>query len=348
MMLPNQITMHNFTQTAKGGYKAIEVDAYLQRVSQSYNKLYNDNKELNEKLNAIMPQIDEYNQRKATIAEAMIWAKSTAEKNIEEAKGIAENLVADATVKADKLLEDTKAQADAYYADKTVTANRNVEKAKSELENIRQQSEIYAERYISEINVKTQTIIEDANAKAASIVSAAYSDAKKAREKADRIIADANAELLILKNEALKIKEQMTALISYAQAASAEIDESAFAVIKNEVTDAGEILEAKSVNIDEIDKFSFEGIEEISLDEEESSETASEEEKPSSQPDYVRFFGADIPDVNDILSGIFSVVNDNSSSDDQEENSFRFEKVVSDFDKPEERKPFDFLKKDSE
>lgn len=348
MMLPNQITMHNFTQTAKGGYKAIEVDAYLQRVSQSYNKLYNDNKELNEKLNAIMPQIDEYNQRKATIAEAMIWAKSTAEKNIEEAKGIAENLVADATVKADKLLEDTKAQADAYYADKTVTANRNVEKAKSELENIRQQSEIYAERYISEINVKTQTIIEDANAKAASIVSAAYSDAKKAREKADRIIADANAELLILKNEALKIKEQMTALISYAQAASAEIDESAFAVIKNEVTDAGEILEAKSVNIDEIDKFSFEGIEEISLDEEESSETASEEEKPSSQPDYVRFFGADIPDVNDILSGIFSVVNDNPSSDDQEENSFRFEKVVSDFDKPEERKPFDFLKKDSE
>lgn len=348
MMLPNQITMHNFTQTAKGGYKAIEVDAYLQRVSQSYNKLYNDNKELNEKLEALLPQLEEYNQRKATIAEAMIWAKSTAEKNIEEAKGIAENLVADATATADKLLEDTKARADAYYADKTVTANQNVEKAKSELENIRHQSEVYAERYISEINVKTRTIIEDANSKAASIVAAAYADAKNARERSDRLIADANVQLQALKNEALKIKEQILSLISYAQTASSEIDEATFDVIKNEVADDGEIFEARSIDADEIDAFTFDGIEEIAVYEPEQEIEQQTVDKPASQPDYVRFFGADIPDVNELLSGIFSAVNDDPSSESQEDNSFRFEKVVSDFDKPEEREPFDFLKKDSE
>lgn len=348
MMLPNQITMHNFTQTAKGGYKAIEVDAYLQRVSQSYNKLYNDNKELNEKLEALLPQLEEYNQRKATIAEAMIWAKSTAEKNIEEAKGIAENLIADATVKADKLLEDTKTQADAYYADKTVAANQNVEKARNELESIKQQSQIYAERYVSEINVKTQTIIEDANTKAASIVASAYADAKNARERSDRIIADANAELQALKNEAVKIKEQILSLISYAQTASSQINEAAFDIIKNEEADDGEIFAAKSIDINEIEEFAIDDIKEIIVDEEAEEITAEDEENFASQPDYVRFFGADIPDVNELLSGIFSAANDNSTSDVQEENSFRFEKVVSDFDKPEEREPFDFLKKDSE
>ena len=55
MMLPNQITLQHFTQTGKGGYRSIEVDAFLQRVYQSYNKLYNDNKALNDKLEELMP-----------------------------------------------------------------------------------------------------------------------------------------------------------------------------------------------------------------------------------------------------------------------------------------------------
>lgn len=348
MMLPNQITLQHFTQTGKGGYRSIEVDAFLQRVYQSYNKLYNDNKALSDKLEELLPQIDEYNRSKSTIADALIWAKSTAEKNIEEAKSIAENLVADATAKADKLLEDKKIEADNYYAEKTMSANKNLEKAKAELETIKQQSEVFSDRYIAEINVKTQTIIEDANSKAASIVAEAYSEAKKAREKADRITANANAELELLKNEAAKIKEEILSLISYAQTASEKIDTSAFESIKNEEKVEREAVSAKSINYDEIEKFNFDGIQYVEVEEEASVQEESVEESPPAQPEYVRFFGADIPDVNDILSGIFAAAKESSSKNNEEDNSFRFEKVVSDFDRPSEPKPFAFLEKDSE
>ena len=345
MMLPNQITLQHFTQTGKGGYRSLEVDAFLQRVYQSYNKLYNDNKALNDKLEELMPQIEEYNRSKTTIADALIWAKSTAEKNIEEAKAISENLVADATAKADKLLEDKKMEADTYYADKTMAANRNLEKAKSELESIKQQSAIFSDRYIAEINVKTQTIIEDANSKAASIVADAYADAKKAREKADRIIADANAELEMLKAEAIKIKNEMYALISYAQTAAEKVSSYSFDAFEKDEGAESEVLEAKSIDFDEIQKFSFDGIQQLTVEEEAQPEEAPVEESKPAQPEYVRFFGADIPDVNDILSGIFAAGNKNNNED---ENSFRFEKVVSDFDRPSEIRTFDILGEDDD
>ena len=141
MMLPNQITLQSFSQNGKGGYKAIEVDAFLQRVFQSYNKLYNDNKALCEKLDETAPLIEEYNKRKNSIADALIWAKSTAEKNIEEAQSIADKLIYEASEKADKMYEDKKSEADTYYNAKTSEADKRAEKAKSEFESIKKQAE---------------------------------------------------------------------------------------------------------------------------------------------------------------------------------------------------------------
>ncbi len=367
MMLPNQITSQNFSQNGKGGYKADEVKAFLQRVYQSYSRLYAENKTLADRLDEVLPKLEEYERSKTTIADALIWAKATAEKNIEEANGIAERTVADATEKAERLLEDTKAQADAYYADKTVTAEKNVEKARAEFESLKQQSELYSERYIAEINVKAQTIIEDANTKAGAIVAAAYADAKKAREKAEIIIAEANAELKRLEGEAAKIKSEILSLITYAQSAAEQIDVSAFGAVELPVSTVVEDVQPKTVEPDEVESFTFEGIQGVSVADVEQSP---EEESPPTpqpstgvQPGYVRFFGADIPDVNDIISGIFSAASDSAAqSSGEEEPGFRFERVASDFDRPfyeipdesddedtdEEPEPFSFLRKDSE
>lgn len=353
MMLPNQITLQSFSQNGKGGYKAIEVDAFLQRVYQSYNKLYMDNKALSEKLDEVLPMLNEYNQRKNSIADALIWAKATAEKNIDEAKDIAEKTVAEATEKADKLLESRKAEADAYYADKTVAADERVEKAKAEFDRLKQESEVFSDRYIAEINVKTQTIIEDANAKAASIVAEAYGDAKKAREKSDRIIASANAELARLKAEAAKIKNEISALISYAEKAANEVNDSVFDVITNEIDTEKEEITAKSIDAEEIEKFTFDGIkesyEEIEDAPAEAEEAAEKETAAPAQPEYVRFFGADMPDVNDLLSGIFNAVSDEKTrrENNEDENSFVFSDIFASSDDGSTRK-FDAFMKDSE
>lgn len=366
MMLPNQITSQNFSQNGKGGYKADEVKAFLQRVYQSYSKLYSENKALTDRLDEVLPKLDEYEKSRSTIANAIILAKATAERNIEESQEIAERTVADATAKAEKLLDDKKTQADAYYTEKTRTADLKVDKARAELESLKQQSELYSERYIAEINVKAQTIIEDANTKAASIIDAAYADAKKVRENAARAISDANAELRRLQAEAVKIQTEILALITNAQSAADQIDISSFEAVEAPASTVTEDVAPMAIEPDEIESFTFEGIQSVTVEdvEQTSEEEAPEVSQPTSpiQPGYVRFFGADIPDVNDIISGIFSAASDSvAQNGGDEETDFRFEKVVSDFDRPfyeipdepddeddEEPEPFSFMRQDGE
>lgn len=335
MMLPNQITLQSFSQNGKGGYKAVEVDAFLQRVFQSYNKLYNDNKALCEKLDETAPLIEEYNKRKNSIADALIWAKSTAEKNIEEAQSIADKLIYEASEKADKMYEDKKSEADTYYNAKTSEADKRAEKAKAEFESIKKQAEAFSEEYVSSINEKAKAIIEDANAKAASIVADAYADAKAAKEKADAIIASANKELNVIKAEAAKIKNELLSLVSLAQQAAEEVDNRIFEPVEADEAAQENDTEAPQIDIDDIEPFTLDNIqpevpEDVPL-------SIGGNEVNVSQPDFVRFFGTELPDVNDLISDIFTAVsneNNTKKQEAEEDNSFRFTKI---FDEPSDR-----------
>lgn len=333
MMLPNQITLQTFTQTAKGGYKAVEVDAFLQRVYQSYNKLYNDNKSLCERLDEISPVIDEYNKRKNSIADALIWAKATAEKNIEEAKSLADKLVAEATENADRLYDEKKAQADAYYNSKTTAADEETARAKAELESVKQQADKFAEEYTEKINGSVREIIEDANKKAASIVADAYEDAKSAKEKADKALEDANRELNLLKAEAAKIKGELLSLVALAQQAAEEVSNRIFEPVEAERAEAEEIT-AEQINAQDIEPFTLDNIEPEVPEQAPSSIGGGEVDL--SQPDFVRVFGTELPDVNELISGIFTAVSEQNpkKADDEDENSFKFTKI---FDDPADR-----------
>lgn len=338
MMLPNQITLQSFSQNGKGGYKAVEVDAFLQRVYQSYNKLYTDNKLLCEKLDETAPLIEEYNKRKSSIADALIWAKSTAEKNIEEAQSIADKLIAEANTKADKIYADKLAEADEYYTSKTADADKKAERAKAELDSIRKQADVFAEEYTKSVNEKAQAIIEDANTKAASIVADAYADAKKAKEKADAVLEGANKELNLLKAEASKIKNELLSLISLAQKAAEEVDNRMFEPVEAADGDK-DIIEADKIDFEDIEPFTLDDIK-PDVPEEANKDiplSIGGNEVNPSQPEFVRFFGTQLPDVDDLISNIFSAVNEQNSkkTGSEDENSFRFTNI---FDEPADRK----------
>lgn len=327
MMSPNQINAQTFSQVGKGGYKAVEVDAFLQRVYQNYNKLFTDNKTLIEKLDETLPLLDEYNQRKNSIADALIWAKSTAEKNIEEAQMIADNLVADATVKAEKLLEEKKAEADAYYASKTTEAEKRAEKANAEYENLKNKSEVYAEKYIAEVEVKAKALIEQANIKSASIVADAYADVKKAKDKADFVLSEANKELNALKAEAAKIKNELLKLITNAQMAAEAVENRIFDPIEADETADDEQIAAPVLDENDIESFNLDAVE---FEEIEEIEEIVEEEAPV-QSDFVRLFGTETPGVNELLTGIFTAVNEqNARKTQDDDNSFRFSGIFAD------------------
>lgn len=354
MMLPNQIATQQFSSSGKGGFKADEVTAFLKKVYQSYNKLYMDNKALNDKVDELLPIAQEYNQTKNTIAEALILAKSTAEKDIQEATSNAQSIVFEATAKAEKLMNDTRAQADAYYKDKTLSANKQLEQAQTDLENLKKQSETYSEKYIAKINAEAQSIIDDANEKAALIVANAYGDAKSAREKSESVISQANAELARLKNEAARIRKQISGFISEVGQAVEKIDDTVFSPIES-VSEKEQEIKAERIEADSIEKFTFDAEqvkeeeiepENVTAETHEPEKMQTEQESAPFNQEYVSFYGENIPNVNAFITDLFTKKSDDTT-DGEEENSFKFEKVVSDFDRPEERKPFDFLKKDS-
>ncbi|MBQ7118427.1 MAG: DivIVA domain-containing protein [Clostridia bacterium] len=254
MMLPNQINNQRFSMVGKGGYRASEVDAFIQRVFQNYNKLYNENNVLKERLSSISPLIDEYNENKRAIADALIWAKTTSDKTVEQAQQQAKEIIDSASSEGEKILADKAVEAQAVYAQELNNTKVALENAKTELEMTRNQAKSFSERYISEINSKATSIIEDANLNASKIVADAYKDAQTARDKADALINKANTELAAIKAEAAKLKTEIEKAVKIAadSVSAFVLDE-----LEPETIDDTEVIEAKQIDLSEIEEFTL-------------------------------------------------------------------------------------------
>ncbi len=339
MMLPNQINNQRFNLVGKGGYKAIEVDAFIQRVYQNYNKLYNENNVLKERLSAITPLIDEYNENKKAIADALIWAKTTSDKTVEQAQHEAEEIIETAKTDGDKIIADKTAEAQAVYSQELNSTKIALENAKTELEMTQSQAKSFSERYVAEINAKAKSIIEDANTNASKIVADAYKDAQTAREKADEVISRANKELLAIKDEALKLKNSIETAVKIAAESVAEFS---LIEVEPEILPEPEKIEAKQIDINEIEEYSFDfsvdtdanaDIDEVlkSDDAEDTSaldlETVVEDDvinqNPEEDPFKVDFISGGspttaMPDVNAYISKIF----ESAGSEDSDFSSF--------------------------
>lgn len=215
MMMPNQIKMQNFSPVGRGAYKSTEVDSFMQRVYVSYSELYSENAELKKKFASLKDIIEEYNASKNAIATAFVKAQAVADQTLETAKSTADELVSDAEKKAKSLADEKIREADSYAEEKKRTADEYFEKAQKELQEIMDKAKAESEKYVEEINEKAKQIIEDANSKAAKIVSDAYGDAKLAQDKKNEIIADAKKQLVSVRNEITKFKDDSLGIIRF-------------------------------------------------------------------------------------------------------------------------------------
>ncbi len=254
MMLPNQINSQRFSTVGKGGYRASEVDAFIQRVFQNYNRLYNENNVLKERLSVITPLIDEYNENKKSIADALIWAKATSDKTVEQAQQEAKEIIATANAEGERIIAEKTAEAQAVYSQELNSTKAALEDTKTELEMTRSQAKSFSERYISEINSKAIAIVEDANANASKIVADAYKDAQTARDKADAIISKANEELAAIKTEASKLKAEIE---KAAKIAAESVEGFSVYEIESQTVLESEKIEAAQIDVSEVDEFTF-------------------------------------------------------------------------------------------
>lgn len=300
MMLPNQINAQRFTLAGKGGYKAVEVDAFIQKVYQNYNKLYSDNSLLRERLASITPLIDEYNENKKAIANALIWAQTTSDNTVNTSKMEAEKIMEEAKTEAEKYLASKIAQAEAVYAETLKETADELEKAKAELARVKNETIILSEKYIEEINKKAREIIEDANEKASQIVADAYSDAKNARENADAVLSDAQTQLKEIKGEIASFKLQAQNLF---RTACEELDNLNVSEADIDALTEKDDIKAKQIDLDSIPAFEVDltaPVEEVEEIEEEVSDRNIDLISASAN--------SEMPDVSSYISKIFDSV----------------------------------------
>lgn len=337
MMLPNQINSQRFALAGKGGYKAADVDAFIQKVYQNYNKLYNDNNILRERLSAITPLIDEYNENKKAIANALIWAQTTSDNTVNTSKIEAEKIMEEAKAEAERFLASKIAQAEAVYAETLKETADELETAKAELARVKNETIVLSEKYIEEINKKAKEIVEDANMKASQIVASAYSDAKSARENADAVLLESKKQLKEIKGEIASFKLQAQILF---KTASEELDNLRVGEEDILALSEGEEIKAEQIDIDTIPAFDVD----FSASEEEVTEVA--EEATDRNIELISASAnAEMPDVSSYISKIFDSVgkedNDFSSFADDlngilatslEGTGISFEDIEIDFD----------------
>lgn len=106
MMTPQEVGTHSFTKATLGGYNLAQVDEFLDRLTEDYTALYNENAILKNKLKVLSEKVEEYRATEDTMRKTLLAAQQ-----------MADSLVADARGKRDKLVAEAEQDAQARLAE---------------------------------------------------------------------------------------------------------------------------------------------------------------------------------------------------------------------------------------
>lgn len=174
MLTPAKIKNHHFESSGRNAYKADRVDSFIEEVSESYEKMFQENGEMFKKLNLLAERLEEYRKDEDNIRNALLAAQRTAEKIVSEAQAKADALVAEV---ADRTANDN-ARLDAQIEVKTNEANEQI-----------------------------QAMLADARLEAQKIIDDATRDSKEAAINARSNMIKEEAALDTMKQEVTKMKE---------------------------------------------------------------------------------------------------------------------------------------------
>ena len=202
-MLPNEILSVRFSKAGKDGYKMSEVDSFKDKVYKYYNKLYTDNNILSGRVSELNSLIQKYNSDKEAIASTLIYAQSTSDKTLSEARK-----------KADEIVKEANDRAESEYAERIRLAEEKLQNLHSEYERTKAELERYSASYTENINAQAKELIERANAMAAKIVAEAKTEAQKVAEENDVAVREAKKELRNIGNTISKFKAETAEIAS--------------------------------------------------------------------------------------------------------------------------------------
>ncbi|WP_051531028.1 DivIVA domain-containing protein [Clostridiisalibacter paucivorans] len=124
MLTPLDIQNKEFEKGFRG-YKEPEVDSFLDEIITDYEKTYNENKELKEKVAMLNDQIKHYNDIEETLQNTLVVAQRTAEDVNINSKNKADQIIKEAEIEARKIIENAH--------DEVVKIQRKYEEIKKDI-----------------------------------------------------------------------------------------------------------------------------------------------------------------------------------------------------------------------
>lgn len=111
-LTPLDIQKKEFRKSFRG-YSEEEVDDFLEKVTQSYEKLYKENQELKDEVKFLREKLREYQELETTLKKAIILAERAAEDLKRNAEKEKELIIKGAQVKAEEMLEKARMECNA-------------------------------------------------------------------------------------------------------------------------------------------------------------------------------------------------------------------------------------------
>ncbi len=110
MLTLNEIRNVNFRKSNFGGYRAEDVEAFIDEVQLSYDALLRENAELVKKLEVLAARLSEYQQEEDSIRNALMNAQKVGDASLRDAKHKAEIILKDATIKAERIVANAQTE----------------------------------------------------------------------------------------------------------------------------------------------------------------------------------------------------------------------------------------------
>lgn len=106
MLTVNDIRDVKFRKTNIGGYKAEDVDNFLDEVQDSYEKLQKENLSLAQKIKILADRVSQYRKDEESVKDALVSAQKLANSELTKAKAEAAEIIEKAQKEADSLLQN--------------------------------------------------------------------------------------------------------------------------------------------------------------------------------------------------------------------------------------------------
>ncbi len=201
MITPSQIRERKLSTVDGDGYDRNEVNQLLVEIIESYESVYEENKELYRKMEILANRIEEYRADEDSIKTALITAQKMADKVTAQAKEKAEKAISESAASAQQTVVDAKEKADKIIGEaRDYVSNLTKEKAQA------------ADEIVSEAEKKANDAIDSAKIVAKDVLEQAKSLSAKIIDKA-KAEKDYHEEIVSkLKKESKGFRESLVSL----------------------------------------------------------------------------------------------------------------------------------------